>query len=596
MVFGPQTVFLVTGAAGSIVSAITTDLALASGGTFHLLDVSPPPEPDDPDLRRYVSDRDGLKLDLAARMRDLGERPTPVAIDKELAVLERRQAALSAIRAVERAGGRAHYYRVDLTDGDAVAKVLAEVRSVSERIDVLLHAAGLEISHALPDKDSAEFSRVFGVKADGWFNVLSAASGLPIGATVVFSSVAGRFGNAGQTDYSAANDLLCKVTSNLRRTRPNMRALAVDWTAWGGIGMATRGSIPAVMAAAGVELLPPEAGIAWIRRELTGADHRGEVIVAGALGAMAAPLHPRGGLADTAFTATGYGPMVGDIVAADVHSGLVIRTTLDPTVQPFLRDHRIDGTAVLPGVMGMEAFAEAARMLVPDWHVVAVEAVDFLAPVKFYRDEPRTVTVTALVRPAAHELVAECRLEADRLVVGSDAPQRTVHFTGTVRLARQLPDPETAAVPAANSPTMSAGDIYRLYFHGPAYQVVGSAWRRAAGTAARFAGDLPHNHERAGEPLAIGPRLIELCFQVAGLHEVIASGQLALPMRVDNLRLLDRPFERDGLIAVADQTEDGYHCAVIDPDGHVILRLDGYRTVQLPQAIAPDVLGPFLAI
>ena len=33
----------------------------------------------------------------------------------------------------------------------------------------------------------------------------------------MFSSVAGRFGNQGQTDYAAANDLLCKISSSLRR-------------------------------------------------------------------------------------------------------------------------------------------------------------------------------------------------------------------------------------------------------------------------------------------------------------------------------------------------------------------------------------------
>ena len=55
--------------------------------------------------------------------------------------------------------------------------------------------------------------------------------------------------------------------------------------------------------------------------------------------------------------------MVGDVVAADVLHGLVVQTTLDPVAQPFLDHHRIDGTAVLPGVMGMEAFAEVARLL-----------------------------------------------------------------------------------------------------------------------------------------------------------------------------------------------------------------------------------------
>ena len=41
-----NTVFVITGAAGSIVSAITADLAAASGGTFYLLDLVPEPDPD----------------------------------------------------------------------------------------------------------------------------------------------------------------------------------------------------------------------------------------------------------------------------------------------------------------------------------------------------------------------------------------------------------------------------------------------------------------------------------------------------------------------------------------------------------------------
>ncbi len=45
MTLGKDSVFVVTGAAGSIVSAITTDLAAASGGTFHLLDLLPEPDP-----------------------------------------------------------------------------------------------------------------------------------------------------------------------------------------------------------------------------------------------------------------------------------------------------------------------------------------------------------------------------------------------------------------------------------------------------------------------------------------------------------------------------------------------------------------------
>ena len=80
-------------------------------------------------------------------------------------------------------------------------------------------------------------------------------------------------------------------------------------------------------------------------------------------------------------------------------SGLTIETTLDPKIQPFLYDHQIDGTPVLPGVMGIEAFAEAALCMLPGWHVEAVEDMNFLAPFKFYRNEPRTVTIGAVHSP-----------------------------------------------------------------------------------------------------------------------------------------------------------------------------------------------------
>ncbi|MGZ5359289.1 MAG: beta-ketoacyl synthase N-terminal-like domain-containing protein, partial [Solirubrobacterales bacterium] len=96
---GSETTFVVTGAAGSIVSAITADLAAASGGTFHLLDLVPEPDPGDPDLERFDSDREQLKRDLAERIKERGERPTPKLVERELARIERARAAVGAIEA-----------------------------------------------------------------------------------------------------------------------------------------------------------------------------------------------------------------------------------------------------------------------------------------------------------------------------------------------------------------------------------------------------------------------------------------------------------------------------------------------------------------
>src|SRR6185369_7510628 len=152
MTFDKTSVFLITGAAGSVVSAITADLAAASGGTFYLLDLVPEPDSGNPDLNRFAVDKDGLKRDLFARIQARGERATPALVEKELAALERAKAARDAIDAVVASGGTAHYYSVSLTDGEAVTKVVADVRQRSGRIDVLLHAAGIERSHLLRDK------------------------------------------------------------------------------------------------------------------------------------------------------------------------------------------------------------------------------------------------------------------------------------------------------------------------------------------------------------------------------------------------------------------------------------------------------------
>ena len=432
---------VVTGGAGSIVSAITADLAAhAHGATFHLLDLVAAPDRDDSDLERFVADHDGLKSALIERLQG-GRREAHAEARRARAGTDRAgRAALDAMLAIEAAGGTAVWHQVDLTNAEQVSDALAPVREHG-RVDLLLHCAGLEISHFLPDKPQAEYDLVFDVKANGWFHLLRALDGVDVQTAVAFSSIAGRFGNGGQTDYSAANDLLCKSISNLRRAGKT-RGIAIDWTAWAEIGMATRGSIPKMMEMAGIDMLPPAIGVPWVRREVEAAGAGGEVVVAGSLGALAEERHATGGLDADAATkrleAT-HGPMTGVLTALTVGEGLCVETTLDPTRQRFLDHHRIDGTPVLPGVMGIEGFAEAAHALLPDWSIVAIEDVDLRAPFKFYRDEPRLLELRALVRDGGDgTLVAECRLVGRRELPGQ-GEQETVHFTGRVRLAREAP-------------------------------------------------------------------------------------------------------------------------------------------------------------
>lgn len=602
MVLNEKSVFLITGAAGSIVSAITADLASASGGTFYLLDLVPEPNPNNPDLKNVVSDREGLKRELFQRIQARGQRATPALLEKELASLERAQAAQSAIDAVRAAGGTAHYLSVNITDAEAVARVIEQVRNTSGRIDVLLHAAGMERSHLLPDKNPEEFDLVFNVKADGFFNLLCAIGDMPLAACMVFSSIAGRFGNAGQTDYSAANDLLCKITSSLRSTRPETRAIAIDWTAWSGIGMATRGSIPKMMALAGIDMLTPAAGIPVVRRELTIGSTRGEVVIAERLGVLLHEFDKDGGLAESAESlrnTLSKGPMLGMFASISCYDGYSIETILDPKLQPFLHDHQIDGTPVLPGVMGLEAFAEASLCLLPGWHVESMEDIGFLAPFKFYRGEPRVVRIETQVHPHGDHLLAECRLIGERSLASRSDPQRSVHFTARLHLAKDRClklGAKTFIRPSGN--TVDAAEIYRFYFHGPAYQVLEKAWWDGKYIIGLLAQGLPPNHHPADLTTIVAPRLIELCLQSAGVWELAVQGRMALPRHIQQISLVPQTKYPEGrlyAVVVPKPAENSFGAEVLDEKGNCYLSLNGYQTVALSDVVDPQRLGKLQA-
>ena len=82
------------------------------------------------------------------------------------------------------------------------------------------------------------------VKVDGW-KALTSAAGDSLRFACAFQCC-GKFGNGGQTDYAAANSILdaemARMTAN-----SECRAVAIGWTGWRDVGMATRGSIEAVL-------------------------------------------------------------------------------------------------------------------------------------------------------------------------------------------------------------------------------------------------------------------------------------------------------------------------------------------------------------
>jgi hypothetical protein len=534
-------------------------------------------------------------------------------VERELAALGREAAIVSAMQEIERVGGTAHYRQCDVTDADAVAVLVKEVKDEHGRLDVLVHAAGLERSHFLPDKPPQEFNLIFDVKADGFFNLLKATHALacPLKVSVVFTSIAGRFGNAGQTDYSAANDLMCKVTSSLRTVRPDTKAIAIDWSAWAGIGMATRRSIPEMMQRAGIDMLQPESAVPVVRREVITGGTGGEVLIAGELGILLDPRGPDGGvdLAGANKRIEHAFPVAGQVTAVDVNTGFTFEAELDPKAEPFLHDHAMDDTPLLPGVMGVEGFAEIACLIASrlgsaktSYRVASIEDIDFEAPVKFYRNEPRKITWRASVSPSGDGLVTDVILESVReLKTGT---QLTQHFSGRVILEQAEDgsgEPPTAQAPTWNgSATLDPEAIYRVYFHGPAFQVLEGVQSDGDRVIRKFRLDLPPMTGQPKETL-IAPLLIELCLQTAGVWEIGKTGVLALPTAIDRVIVHRTPESKATLYAEIEPKPGendalDFDARVVDAEGNLYIELHGYRTARLPDPIDDQDVAPLRAV
>ena len=613
-----NSVFLVSGGTGGISGRVVLDLAHASHGVFYLMGRTPLPGKTDPLLARVKHDRDSLRKEWLRTPGEDGSKSAPSLVEAGLARLERAADTLDVIRQVEESGSQVHYLSCDVTDFESVRQAVGKVAQAEGRVDILVHAAGFESSRKLESKTRIEIHQTVDIKATGFFHLIKALEEqhcLPQ-RVVGFASVAGRFGNVGQTDYSAANDLLARLIATLHLQHPEIRALCLDWGPWAEVGMASRGHIPALMKMAGVDLLPPGGAAPLVRQELISTSH-GEIVLAGSLGSEEARQSQSTGLdlekAGQLLKRNGPGNLLGQLVSFREGDGFDLQVVLDPKKEPFLFDHALNRIPVLPGVMGVEGFIEighyVAALFTPDpnlWQVTCLDDVHFMVPVKFYRDQPHTLVWRVQVEPQASGMAARISLESD-LARHNHPPEHIQHFTGRILLGTPSEDQAGSASlqPGWNADlALRAEEIYHLYFHGPAFRVL---------EGVSFSGGvLTGKLNRTRPPLAANlssgvnaPALVELVMQTAAAWEIGNAGALCLPYLLTRLTIHSPLFTRDpegvtdtGIFAVVTphSRPDGvtvFDGHVVDGRGMLYLSIEGYQSSPLPYTAEEHQLQPF---
>ncbi|MFD4637664.1 SDR family oxidoreductase [Lentzea sp. NPDC058436] len=242
-----DSVVLLTGGARGITALAAAELAERTGCHIELIGRTPIAQ-EDHRLGHATTEPALVKaLFELGETDDVPAKARRVLAEREVrGTLERLRAKASSVR----------YHECDVTDAEAVGRVVDDIKARFGRLDGVVHGAGVLDDKLIEAKTQESFDRVWATKVNG-------AKAFSDGFLVLFGSVSGVFGNRGQADYSAANDALDRMA---RFWGGQRRVVAVDWGPWAGAGMAV--GLAGEYARRGIPLIEPQQGVDALMDEI----------------------------------------------------------------------------------------------------------------------------------------------------------------------------------------------------------------------------------------------------------------------------------------------------------------------------------------
>ncbi|GAB0102589.1 type I polyketide synthase [Nocardia sp. JMUB6875] len=158
--------------------------------------------------------------DLALTSRRGPDAPDAAALVEELAAL----------------GAQARIIACDVADRESVRQLVRGLTNTEQTagLSAVIHAAGVLDDGTIGSLTAEQVDRVLAPKVAGAWNLHEATAGIDLSAFVVFSSVAGVIGSAGQGNYAAANSFLDALAE--RRRSAGLTATSLAWGPWGEAG------------------------------------------------------------------------------------------------------------------------------------------------------------------------------------------------------------------------------------------------------------------------------------------------------------------------------------------------------------------------
>ncbi|QGZ37638.1 polyketide synthase PksN [Pseudoduganella flava] len=173
------------------------------------------------------------------------------------------EAKLAALRAQ---GGDACYLQADIAGAEGARQAVAQATVRFGALHGVLHSAGVHHDAFIVNKTRKQMRQVLAAKVQGTLNLDLATADLDLDLFVLFSSVAGVAGNAGQCDYAYANAFLdgfaAERDAAVAAGTRHGRTLSIAWPYWqeGGMRLAPD-DVALASRRTGLAPLPSDVGL-----------------------------------------------------------------------------------------------------------------------------------------------------------------------------------------------------------------------------------------------------------------------------------------------------------------------------------------------
>jgi enediyne polyketide synthase len=541
----PDDVLLVTGGGKGIAAECALDLARSTGVRLALLGRSQ--TPNDPDLR---------------------------------ANLERLAAAGVTFR----------YFAADVTDAASVGAAVQETETALGPVTAVLHAAGTNVPRLIGALDADEMARTFRPKMSGLENVLAAVKPDRLRLLVSFGSLIARTGLPGEADYGLANEWLRLMVERWHRQHPSCRCLHLDWSVWSGAGMGERLGRADLLAGRGIAAIPAGEGVRLLRELIARDLPHHSLVIAGRFGDPPALAQDR--------TEPRFLRFLEKIRTHVRGVELIADAELSAESDPYLNDHIFEGERILPGVMGLEAMAQAASALLETESIPKFSEVHFDRPVVVREGQPVTIRLAGLVTEP----------NCCRLVLRSSATAFQVdHFHATCRIGEDEPKAAAGARSGNAAGTVPLDPGRNLYggilFQSGRFRRLRAYHRlRAKECVAEILPAEPYDWfwQYLPRDLVLGdPGARDAA--IHGIQACIPQSTL-LPVGVDRIVASNLPHSGPLFVHAQERsrTQDAffYDVDIADSAGTILEQWRGLRLHRVrdadARAIAGPLLGPYL--